>query len=349
MGRRLQQAIDAGKAKVDSLLRNLPTPTSSVQGMSSETFMKMHDDWTLTRSIPGLGVQTCDTLDSLPGLPGHIGEHSGSRVAASSFGSGQSSTMSWHSSLTADNRIAASSFDSGRSSNMSCDSLNTIEENLCLADEIEGDGRMQSFAVDIDENDSGLESLSFALPSEGQQDPILARPLEEASETYEEVRAQFLCQRGGVEVGAGGSFSHFLEAIPESAPVLEYGCSSAFPGQGKAVGGNTLRSKGTDDPSSQEQRHTGSLEEQIATHRFDGQWIAVSHPGGISPWLSRLNIQGVSVVDGRGSACQLKHSGGRWLLAGGTMHLDGDTLFRIGRSGLTLAFLRTSGTQVSSS
>jgi len=343
MGRRLQQAIDAGKAKVDSLLRNLPTPTSSVQGMSSETFMKMHDDWTLTRSIPGLGVQTCDTLDSLPGLPGHIGEHSGSRVAASSFGSGQSSTMSWHSSLTADNRIAASSFDSGRSSNMSCDSLNTIEENLCLADEIEGDGRMQSFAVDIDENDSGLESLSFALPSEGQQDPILARPLEEASETYEEVRAQFLCQRGGVEVGAGGSFSHFLEAIPESAPVLEYGCSSAFPGQGKAVGGNTLRSKGTDDPSSQEQRHTGSLE------GFDGQWIAVSHPSGISPWLSRLNIQGVSVVDGCGTTCQLKHSCGRWLLEGGTMHLDGDTLFRIGRSGVTLAFTRTSRTQVSSS
>jgi len=332
MGRRLQQAIDAGKAKVDSLLRNLPTPTSSVQGMSSETFMKMHDDWTLTRSIPGLGVQTCDTLDSLPGLPGHIGEHSGSRVAASSFGIGQSSTMSWDSFNT-----------------MSCDSLNTIEENFCPSDEIEGDGRRQSLAVDIDENDSGLESSSFALPSEGHQDPILARPLEEASETYEEVRAQFLCQRGGVEVGAGGSFSHFLEAIPESAPVLEYGCSSAFPGQGEAVGSNTLRNKGTDDPGSQEQRHTGSLEEQIATHRFDGQWIAVSHPGGISPWLSRLNIQGVSVVDGRGSACQLKHSGGRWLLAGGTMHLDGDTLFRIGRSGLTLAFLRTSGTQVSSS
>jgi len=326
MGRRLQQAIEAGKAKVDTLLRHLPTQTSSVQGMSSENFMKMHDEWTLTRSIPGLEVQTCDTLDSLPGLPGQIGEHSGSRVAASSFGSGQSSTMSWDSFNT-----------------MSCDSLNTIEENFCPSDEIEGDGRRQSLAVDIDENDSGLESSSFALPSEGHQDPILARPLEEASETYEEVRAQFLCQRGGVEVGAGGSFSHFLEAIPESAPVLEYGCSSAFPGQGKAVGGNTLRSKGTDDPSSQEQRHTGSLE------GFDGQWIAVSHPSGISPWLSRLNIQGVSVVDGCGTTCQLKHSCGRWLLEGGTMHLDGDTLFRIGRSGVTLAFTRTSRTQVSSS
>jgi len=80
--------------------------------------------------------------------------------------------------------------------------------------------------------------------------------------------------------------------------------------------------------------------EQAQDDQFDGHWVMCSPKGTVSTWLYSLTIDGMQVVDGLGGLCRLKKGRRGPKLFGGTLKVQGDMLYRCGKSGCVQVYER---------